>query len=119
MRTLSETKKPKKIRFIYNKPEDYKIYPVNGLYGGITGRGDFVGHFFLERHELPDEEILPIMEDGTLGKVGKEPEEELKATRDLKVGIVINREQAVSVANWIIERVKAYEEEQKKKEPRE
>ena len=113
---MSETKKPKKIKFIYNKPEDYKIYPVNGLYGGITGRGDFVGHFFLERHELPKEEILPIKEDGTLGVVEKEPEEVLTAARDLKVGIMINREQAVSLANWIIDRVKGYEEAQEKKE---
>jgi hypothetical protein len=106
---MTEEKKPKKVRFVYHKLEDYKVYPVNGLYGGVSSRGEFIGHFFLEHHEIPKEEIQSIKEDGSLGEVEAKPSVEVKIDRDLQVGIMVNCEQAVNIANWILDRVKQFE----------
>lgn len=111
---MSEKKKAKKIRFIHNKPQDYRIYPVNGVWGGISGRGDLICNFFVEHHEVPKEEVHSLKEDGSLGPLEKKPREEVRVIRDLQVGILVNREQAVSIANWILEKVKEYEKVTKK-----
>jgi len=110
---MSEIEKPKKIRFLQNMPEGYKIYPVNGLWGGVSARGDLICHFFLEHIELPKEEVQSVKEDGLLGPVERKPKEELTMIRDMQVGIVINLEQAVSIANWILQSVKQFEDARK------
>lgn len=106
--------KPKKVKFIHRWPPDYKIYPANGLWGGVTARGDLLVHFFVEHVVVPKEQIQMVKDDGTLApperEVGKEPE----VARDMQVGIMMNREQAVSTANWILDKIKKYEETVKK-----
>ena len=106
---MSKIKKAKKIKFIHNKPQDYRIYPVNGVWGGVSGRGDLICNFFVEHHEVPKEEVFSIEEDGSLRDINKKPKEEARAIRDLQVGILVNREQAVSIANWMLEKVKEFE----------
>jgi hypothetical protein len=104
----------KKVRFIHNRPEDYKIYPINGIWGGMTGRGDLICHFFLEHQEVPAVEVQPIKEDGSLGSVERGNEGEARIVRNFQMGIVVNREQAVAIAKWMLDNVKRFEEEQKK-----
>lgn len=106
---MSEIKKAKKIKFIYNKPQDYRIYPVNGVWGGVSGRGDLICNFFVEHHEVPKEEVLALKEDGSLEPIKEKPKEQVNVIRDLQVGILVNREQAISIANWILEKVKEFE----------
>lgn len=108
---MDKVPKTKLSRLIFTHywPADYKIYPVNGTWGGMTGRGDLVLHFFVERHEVPKEEVSVITEDGTLAPIKLVPKGEQKVARDMQTGIMVNREQAVSIAKWILEKVGEYE----------
>lgn len=99
---------PKKVKFVYNKPEGYQIFPVNGVFGGITPRGDLLCNFFYEYGDVPNIEEMQISKEGRL-KPLKKPKKKVSFRRDLKVGISVNLEQAVSIANWILEKARAYE----------
>lgn len=98
---MSEIKKPKKVKFVYYTPEDYKIYPVNGAWGGPTARNDIIVNFFVERQEMPREEVHSIGENGSLGPIEKEQKEEVQIARELQVGIVLNPDQALDIAEWL------------------
>lgn len=95
----------KKIKFIYNRPDDYKIVYTNGVFGGVTPRGDICCNFFFEHPLIPEAQVYEVEQ----GKIGKEL---IKATntsvvnRDLKVGVVLKVEDAESIAKWILDRVK-------------
>jgi hypothetical protein len=102
---MSEKKLPKKVRYIYYQPKDYKIYPVNGAWGGPTTRNDIIIHFFVERQEMPVEEVHLIAENGLVGPVEREMKEEAKIARELQVGIIINPEEAERMAAWLKEKV--------------
>jgi hypothetical protein len=95
----------KKIRFIYNKPDDYEILYVNGVFGGVTPRGDINCHFFFEYPLIPKAQEFEI-EEGKLGKELVKATNTSPVNRDLKVGIVFKAEDAESIANWILDKVK-------------
>lgn len=107
---------PKKVKFVYYKPEDYKIHPVNGVWGGPTGRGDIVVHFFVERHEIPKEHIHSVNEDGSLGPLEREEKEMLQVARELQVGIMLSPREATNIAKWLNEQVEKFKEFVPKKE---
>lgn len=98
-----------KVKFIHNRPDDYKIYPVNGVWGGMTPRGDLICHFFVEQQAIPEELVHKLEEDGSLGPPVEEPRKKPIVIRDFQAGILLNREQAISFANWILEKVSGYE----------
>ena len=110
---MSKVQLPKRVKFIHNWPDDYKIYPANGAWGGVSARGDMILHFFVEHHPVPKEEIQIIKEDGTLAPRETKPKEEVKAARTMQVGIMINREQVVSLADWMLKKVEEYEKARK------
>jgi len=99
---LSEEKG--KVTFSYNKPDDYKIIYVNGVYGGLTPRGDICCHFFLEYNKLPSKQEFGLIG----GKIGERVEKKgktLQVNRDLKVGIMLKADCAEDIANWLLEKV--------------
>jgi len=106
---MTEKKQPKRVKFITNWPKDYKIYPANSAWGAVSGRGDFIIHFLLERRPIPAEDVQNVSEDGLIVPIEREPPEEMELVRDMQVGIMINREQTVSIANWMLQQVKDYE----------
>ena len=113
-----------KLRFYYIKPDDYEPIYVNGVYGGMTPRGDLLCHFFYEYRDIPAEEVVPL-EKGRLQtekisyvqRIEEEPGTG-NMRRDVRVGLIIPAHQAISFANWILDKVKKsgiiIEEEEKK-----
>lgn len=95
------------VKFIFNKPEEYKIVYVNGIIGSITPRGDICCHLFQEYPCLPAEQEFKVMADGKLGdRVGGEEEVPI-LNRDLKVGVIFKVEDAEAIANFILDKVKS------------
>lgn len=109
------SKLPKRVKYIYNIPKDYKIYPVSGAYGGVSGRGDLVLHFFVESHAIPKDVIQKIKGDGHLSPEERIPTEELEMTRDMQIGVMVSRTNAVELAKWILDKVKGFEKLTKQK----
>jgi len=105
---MAEQKEVEKhVKFIYNRPDDYEIVYVNGVYGGLTPRGDISCNFFHEHFSIPREEEFEINKDGKMGKQILKRSDVQPINRDLKVGIVFKVEDAESIANWILDKVKA------------
>lgn len=103
------TKKRKDtVKFIHQFPDNYRILPVNGAWGGITSRGDLVMHLFVEHTKVPQEEIQIVKEDGSFVPVRKESEE-IEVLRVMQTGVMMNREQAVSMARWMLDKVEKFE----------
>jgi hypothetical protein len=104
---------PKTVRFIYTKSDDHKVIYANGIHGGITLQGEVTFDLFLEQRLATKAEIHSIKEDGTLGPRTKtepeiEPPEQGQAIviREKMIGVVLCRDAAENIANWILSKVK-------------
>ncbi len=114
---MDSTKKPKenpnRVRFVHKKPENYQSYYANGVFGSVTGRGDFDMNFFFEHVDIPEEEVMNV-EEGEL-RLEEQNRTEVIVNRDFKVGIIMSPQQAEGLSNWIINALKEFKEKQVKK----
>ena len=120
MSPVDETPIMNKARFIYNTPEDYEPIYINGVYGGLTPRGELLAHFFYEYAGTLEQESYNIVEnmlDDESKKVihrNFREENEIVYQRDLKVGIIIPASQIQSMINWMQEKLDILVESQKR-----
>ena len=90
---------PKKIQFRFKKDDNYRLVPVNGVWGGPTLRGDILANFFHESQPLPEVLEHEVTPEDTLGKeLGKRSPE---FQRTVLVGIMLTVEQADSIGQWL------------------
>jgi hypothetical protein len=97
-------KMPDQITFKYVCPEDLRDLYVNGLYGGVTPRKEIYIHFFSERHPLPKKATHKIDEQGNLGEqLGVEVGGDV--VRMVQTSIVMDPATAVSLRDWLNEKI--------------
>ena len=113
MSKYHEEKEPERVRFQFIKADDYRLIYVNGVYGGITPRGELICLFFLEYVDMLVEEVGSL-KDGKLqtDKIRKiyrvkHKSGEIVVRRDLKVGLIIPIHQISSIANWMLDKLKS------------
>jgi len=112
MPTTEEKKKITSVKFVFDKPEDYKRIYVNGVHGGVTSRGDLVCNFFYEHPDTPASETMPLVEGvPQTDKASREDREkhepnEVVIIRDLRVGLIIPIHLVSSIANWMLDKLK-------------
>ncbi len=101
----------KKIKFKYIFQKDYNPIYINGLFGGITPRGEIVINFFLERHGLPISQTHEINEIGLIEKeIGREPEDHRESmVRFVEQGIILNLQNAKALNQWLEEYISKLE----------
>lgn len=98
-----------KYTFKYVKNADFKTVKVDGVYGGITIRGDINMNFYIETVDLPDSLQYTMNERGDIVKeivAEKKPE----STRELSVGINMDMATAKSFVIWLSDKVKLAED---------
>jgi hypothetical protein len=107
---MDEEKKDKvEIEFLYEYDADYRIVAANGIWGGLTPRGDFRLDFFVESQAVP-EKIKNIVEGGKLGKeLSRTPSARL-VTRRLQVGVLLSTKEIKSIAEFLDEQLKQYKQ---------
>lgn len=100
-------KKPKSIKFIYNKTPNYRTYTVGGIVGGLTPKGKLFIDLFNEKRALPDSVIHELSEEGLLGK---EIERKVNdgVIREIDCGIYLDIDVAVVISDWLNERIKEF-----------
>ena len=104
----------KKVTFRFKKDEDYRLIPVNGVWGGSTPRGDIMVDFFHESQPLPEKVTQALSPDGELGKeLEHKPLSTLQRT--VFVGIVLGVEQAESIGRWLQEKASQARERRSEK----
>lgn len=108
---MDTTETPQKVRFLHKKAENYQSYYANGVFGAVTGRGDFEMNFFFEHSDLPEEEVMNYVK-GELKPLEQNPTEVI-VTRDFKVGIILTPENAEAIGKWLLSVVEEYRERQK------
>src|SRR5438128_214222 len=92
--------KEKQIKFVYEYDPDYRLIPCNGVWGGVTPRGDFRIDFMVESQAIPDYVINSY--DAEAEKLGEEIEREPRhLVRHLQVGILMTLENAETLAGWL------------------
>lgn len=93
-------------RIEYVRPETYQIHPVTGVYGGANTRNDGITvHWFLEYMDVPKTSQFQPPPPGHPPGVPIQLTEVPQVTsmrRDLKVGMTISPEQALSVGQWLV-----------------
>lgn len=91
---------------------------MNGAWGGLTTRGDFILEFFVEHNVTPDYVVNEITPEGKLGnEVERNPQqtgELLLITRELVGGISLSIENVKSLASFINEKCKEIEKKKDK-----
>ena len=104
---------PKEAKVTYTKSPDYKLVYVNGIYGGLTGKGELRFDFFQEFHPYPEEEIVEITDEGKLGKVIPSEDEEgskqFELIREKQIGIIMSMGVAQSLFEWLKDKIEIYE----------
>lgn len=99
---------PQEVEFVFEYDPGYRIIPSNGVWGGLTPRGDFRLDFFVEGVGIPGR-VTNLLEEGHLGKeVKRDPKRTL--VRRMEVGVLMSREQAKSLAEFIDEKLKDFQE---------
>ena len=99
---------PQEVEFFFEYDPGYRSIPSNGVWGGLTPRGDFRLDFFVEGVGIP-ERVTNVLEEGHLGKeVKRDPKRTL--VRRMEVGVLMSREQAKSLAEFIDEKLKEFQE---------
>ena len=96
---MKNVETPNKIRFCFKKDDNYRIVPVNGVWGGPTLRGDIQVDFFHESQLLPEVIEQEVTPEGTLGKELDRRSSEIQRT--VLVGIMLTVEQADSIGRWL------------------
>jgi hypothetical protein len=98
---------PINAKFVYNKPQNYDTFYVNGTLGGITARGEMILNFFFEHSDIPKEERDVLIN----GKIVPKPEKESfpEIQRDVKACIVLTPAHAKGMAEFILDLVKQYD----------
>lgn len=109
---------PNEIDFSFEYDKDYRILASNGVWGGVTTRGEMKLDFFVESLGIPDSIKNKVEKDGKLGdEITRSPEK--RYIRRLQVGVLLSQVQALSLAEFIQQHIKDVKDVQEKTEKRE
>lgn len=91
------------VKFKYVFDKTYNQQYANGAFGGITPHGEVVVNFYFERSGLPYEQTFSLKDDGTIGDLVQTEPEEFKFVRYIQNGIILSRQDARGIAEWLLE----------------
>jgi len=96
---------PQEVEFFFEYDPGYRIISTNGVWGGLTPRGEFRLDFFVESVGIPDSVKNKITAEGKLGEeITRQPEK--RFVRRLQVGVLLSQIQAEALSELIQERIK-------------
>ena len=96
------------ISFEYKLSADYKVHAVNGIFGGITPKGDLMINLFYEGHPIPEHSTYNINQDGTIGDE-KERIVSNALVRNIPFGVSMTIDTAKSLKKWLEEKIEQYD----------
>ncbi len=90
------------ISFDLIKGNFFRVFPVDGIFGGIGPRGQLRMTFFSERWPIPKRMVCKITEDGEMKEEIRELRETREAVvRELEVEVVMDLATAKGIADWM------------------
>lgn len=109
----------RQVKFVYRRAADYRIIPANGVWGGVTPRGDLLAEFYVESLTTPETVTHLVRADGRLGEELSRAPAQRPFVREVQVGLVLSLAQAESIGKWLVnkaeefKRAKGQQEEEK------
>jgi hypothetical protein len=100
-------KATKKINFRYLKASNYRSFHVDGIYGGLTGKGLLHMDFYLEKPCVPETEIYSVVPDGLNFESREGPHGEV--IREIEGGLIMDYNMMVATKEWLNTKIKDYE----------
>ncbi len=98
-----------RVKFIYTKSPDYKVAYVNGIYGGLTAKGELKFDFFQEFSPFPDEELFEVTPDGRKGEqIQPDLQQEAEVVREKQFGVIMTVAFAKALRDWLDEKLDTY-----------
>jgi hypothetical protein len=106
----------RQVKFVLTRAADYRIVAANGVWGGVTSRGDFRADFFVESVMTPESVSHLVNPDGKLGRELSRVPSERPYVRELQVGLVLTLEHAESIGRWLVDKVEDFKKRQGEKQ---
>ncbi|ODR94224.1 hypothetical protein AUC69_03490 [Methyloceanibacter superfactus] len=104
---------PPRVRFYYLKSTQFRAIHVDGAIGGITPRGLIHASVYSERPAIPQSQEHEVAPEGRLldpidteGKLG--------IVRELDVDLIMSKQAAAELRDWLTKRIEELDEIQKK-----
>lgn len=107
----------KEVPIEYEYDPDYRMIAANGMYGGVTTRGDLRVDFFVEYQPTPEpgDIVYQTQPDGSAEEVRKS--EKKRLVRRMQIGVLLPAQQVESFARWFqnkAEQIRELAEKEKK-----
>jgi hypothetical protein len=102
-----------RVVFGYEKDPAHRVIYANGAQGGITPKGEYTFDLFFEHARPPVKVVHSITPDGLGPEVERMPPGP-QVVRDLLVSVVMTPAGAKSLAHWILENIRQFEEKTNK-----
>ena len=100
-------KQPDEIRIDWEYDKDYRMVPANGMWGGITPRGDLRIEFFVEAVTVPNSGDTTLVNDGSgRYKEKRKTPEKPAVVRRIQVGVMVPPQQILSFMEWFRNKAK-------------
>ena len=88
--------------FRFTKADDFRLLPVNCVWGGRTPRGDIMVNLCHENQAMPETVTHAMTSEGTLGsEISRDPINVVDRT--VLAGMVLTADQAHSIGQWLLE----------------
>ena len=101
---------PEKIAFHYRHVDNYRDFPADGVFGGITPRGKIHLKFYIEHKPFPQKTVHSVNADGTIGLERlDEREQQDGIVRILQFGVMMDAEAAKQFNEWLGKRLQELE----------
>ncbi len=97
---------PNKLKLIYQKTNNYRVYHTDGIYGGITPNGNVYMAIFNERRPIPQIEEYDV-ESGKA--VLKSSEGKDGIIREVEAGLIFNYPTLILLRDWMNDKIKQFE----------
>jgi len=99
-----DKEQPSKIDVEYEYDPDYRLVAANGMYGGVTPRGELRIDFFAEYVPIPDSGETSYRNKG--GRMVEETKKSQnpKLVRRIQVGVLVSPHHVDGFAKWLREK---------------
>lgn len=104
-----EQKGTQTLKFTYFKSSQFRVIKADGVWGGLSPRGELIMTIFNERPAIPSSEEYAVTEEGNLGQRILSNTDAEGIVREVEVAISLRPEIALVIAHWLLSKVAQFE----------
>ena len=109
-RARSKAGQQKELEFDFIKSNFFRVIHADGAFGGLAPSGNIHMALYSERRPIPTKMVHSI-EGGHLGpEIMNKRQERTAMVREVEVDVVLNIPQALTLRDWLTDKIKAFEQ---------